>query len=403
MVCTKIITFNYFCDIRLSFFYQNLCLMRKYLLFFAALFLFFNIASAQDGRYELINNMPVYHDSIKSQLTYPLSWSNYKSKNFQKWKKEGRAKLYECALRAPLKCDFDAKTVAVEKKGNYETTKIELNISSFSRVPGYLLIPDGDGHFPAILLLHDHGAMFDIGKEKMVRPIGSDFVAQSEQWIEKCYDSQYVGDYFASHGFVVFVIDALFWGERSNKGGSLYDGQQALASNLFQLGMCWGGMMLYDDIRSAEFLASLPFVDKHRIGALGFSMGGYRSWMVAAATDVITCGASICWMNTTDYLMTLTNNQNKGGSAYSMLLPGIRNYMDYPDVASLACPKPMLFICGTKDKLFPIEGVEMAFDKMRKVWEDRGASELLITDTVDGPHSFSKEMQKKTLDFFINL
>ena len=176
--------------------------------------------------------------------------------------------------------------------------------------------------------------------------------ANADDWAERCYDKQYVGDYLASHGYVVLAVDALFWGERGRKEGVRYDSQQALAANMLQMGMSWGALIVWDDIRSAEFLATLPMVSKDRIGTMGFSMGAHRAWMVSAATDVVKAGAAVCWMNTTDSLMTLTNNQNKGGSAYSMIIPGIRNWMDYPHVASIACPKPMLFINGLRDKLF---------------------------------------------------
>ena len=40
--------------------------------------------------------------------------------------------------------------------------------------------------------------------------------------------------------------------------------------------------MTYDDIASTDFLASLNVVDSDRIGCIGFSMGAYRSWMLAA-------------------------------------------------------------------------------------------------------------------------
>ena len=184
-----------------------------------------------------------------------------------------------------------------------------------------------------------------------------------------------------------------------NKGAD-YDGQQAFASNLMQMGMNWAGVMTYDDLRSVEFLASLPQVDKERIGALGFSMGAHRSWMLAALTDLVKAGAAVCWMNTTEYLMTLTNNQNRGGSAYAMLVPGLRLWMDYPDVASIACPKPMLFFNGSRDKLFPLAGAEDAYRILREVWESQGAGERLVTKLWDSPHFFSKAMQKETLEFF---
>ena len=236
----------------------------------------------------------------------------------------------------------------------------------------------------------------------MVRPFGveASVLADADDWAEKCYDKQYVGDYLASHGYVVLAVDALFWGERGRKEGVRYDSQQALAANMLQMGMSWGALIAWDDIRSAEFLASLPMVHKDKIGTMGFSMGAHRAWMVSAATDVVKAGAAVCWMNTTDSLMTLTNNQNKGGSAYSMIIPGIRNWMDYPHVASIACPKPMLFTNGKKDKLFPVEGVEAAYDTMRKVWDSQGAGEHLQTKLYDLPHFCSKEIQKAILDFF---
>lgn len=58
------------------------------------------------------------------------------------------------------------KVIATEKRKGYEVQKIVFNVSEYSRVPAYLLVPEGKGPFPAVLLLHDHGAHFTIGKEK---------------------------------------------------------------------------------------------------------------------------------------------------------------------------------------------------------------------------------------------
>jgi dienelactone hydrolase len=292
--------------------------------------------------------------------------------------------------------------IDTEQRNGYRAEKILFSVSEYSRVPAYLLVPDGNGPFPAVLLLHDHGAHFSIGKEKMVRPFGveASVLADADDWAEKCYDKQYVGDYLASHGYVVLAVDALFWGERGRKEGVRYDSQQALAANMLQMGMSWGALIAWDDIRSAEFLASLPMVHKDKIGTMGFSMGAHRAWMVSAATDVVKAGAAVCWMNTTDSLMTLTNNQNKGGSAYSMIIPGIRNWMDYPHVASIACPKPMLFINGLRDKLFPVKGVESAFSTMQDVWKSQSVENLLTTKFYDLPHFCSKEIQDDILEFF---
>lgn len=373
-------------------------------LLFASL-LSLSTASAQtnSAAYEVTGNMPVFYQQMKQQLTYPLAWGKAEEKDFAKWKAQARHVLAECMQNLqPAPKAYAMEVTDREQRDGYEARKIRFNLFEWSRVPAYLLVPEGKGPFPAIVLLHDHGAHFSIGKEKMVRPfhVAPEVMEDADQWASQCYDGQYVGDYLARHGYVVLALDALFWGERGRKEGTSYDAQQALASNFLQMGASWGAFINVDDMRSAEFLASLPFVDKERVGSLGFSMGAYRSWMLAALTDVVRASASICWMNTTEHLMTLTNNQNKGGSAYAMLIPALRRYLDYPHVASIACPKPTLFFNGTQDKLFPIEGVRDAYREMETVWKSQGASDHLVTKLWDEKHFFNKEMQKETLEFF---
>lgn len=359
------------------------------------------IAFAQKG-YEIQNDMPLFYRQLKESLTYPMAWGNSSIKDFKEWRAEARKTLLDCMQPAPPAIPFDMEVTATEQRSGYTAKKIVFNVSGYSRVPAYLLVPEGKGPFPAVLLLHDHGAHFSIGKEKMVRPFGVEdsVLADADEWAEKCYDKQYVGDYLAANGYVVLSVDALFWGERGRKEGVRYDSQQALAANLLQMGMSWGALIVWDDIRSAEFLAELPAVDKNKVGVMGFSMGAHRAWMVSAATDVVKAGAAVCWMNTTDSLMTLTNNQNKGGSAYSMIIPGIRNRMDYPHVASIACPKPILFINGLRDKLFPVDGVKSAFSTMNDVWKSQSAEQDLTTKFYDLPHFCSKEIQADVLEFF---
>lgn len=377
----------------------------KYLSTFLLLLSAWLTASAQTDStaYEVTGNMPVFYRQMKQQLTFPLAWGTAEETDFDAWKVRARNRLMECMENiSPAPEAYDLEVTDRERRDGYEARKIVFNLSGWCRVPAYLLVPDGQGPFPAIVLLHDHGAHFSIGKEKMVRPfhVAPEVMKDADQWVDRYYDGQYTGDYLARHGYVVLAVDALLWGERGRKEGVSYDVQQALASNFLQMGTSWGAFIHMDDVRSAEFLASLPFVDKERVGCLGFSMGAYRSWMLGALTDAVRASASVCWMNTTEYLMTPTNNQNKGGSAYAMLVPGLRRYLDYPHVASIACPKPTLLFNGTSDKLFPVEGVNDAYREMESVWKSQGASDRLVTRLWDETHFFNREMQQAVLAFF---
>ena len=354
----------------------------------------------------LIKSMPVFYEQLKDSLRMEQ----------EKSMKSGisRERIFATMQMAPpAPADYSYEVIASEQRDGYVAQKIAFNINRWERVLAYLLTPDSPTkkYSPAILLLHDHGAHFTIGKEKMVKPFGVDSLtlADADDWVAKCYDGVYVGDELAKKGYVVLSTDALFWGDRapspmpyepSERNKQLYDRQQALASNMLQMGTSWGAWITWDDIRSAAFLAHLPMVNPDKVGCLGFSMGSYRSWMLAALSDDIKASASICWMNDTEHLMTIENNQNKGGSAYSMLIPGIRNIADYPQVASLAAPKPALFFNGTRDKLFPVDGVKASYEVMQKAWAEHGAADKLITKLWDEKHFFNKAQQKEVVEFF---
>jgi hypothetical protein len=82
-----------------------------------------------------------------------------------------------------------------------------------------------------------------------------------------------------------------------------------------------------------------------------------------------------------------------------MIHAGLQNSLDFPDVASIACPKPMMFLCGKQDKLFPLAAINEAYAKMRAVWESRQAGEKLETRIYDVPHLFNQSMQEDAFDW----
>lgn len=355
----------------------------------------------QRENYEFVDDMPRYVEQLKSELTYPMAWSNSATKDFDEWKQSARAKVFECMMAAPKRRDFDMKVIAEEQRQGYKAQKIELWVNAYARIRAYLLIPDGKGPFPAVNVLHDHGAHLFIGKEKMVRPfdVDSAVVADADEWAKKLYDGQFLGDYLAAHGYVVFSADAPMWGERGRKEGVDRKKYDQIAGNMMMLGRDLSAFMTYDDIATTDFIATLQYVDPERIGCAGCSMGGYRAWMLSALSDRIKAGAAICWMTTTASQMS-TNGKKAENGGFANCIPALRQYLDYPHIASLACPKPMLFVNGTRDHLFPVDGVNDAFSTMRDVWKSQGASDNLQTELFDVPHSCGLALQERILKFF---
>ena len=355
-------------------------------------------------KYEFTRNLPVYADSLIKDWTFPLSYENSGIKDFDEWRCVARQKVFDCMLTPPPAPPqgYETKVIAEEQRDGYRAQKLEIRLSRYYTVPALLLIPDGKGPFPAVNALHDHGAHLFIAKEKMIRPLDceEDTVKRDAQaWVENLYEGHFVGDDLARQGYVVLSTDAPLFGERGQQEGARRDRYDMIAGNMMMYGVDLSAYMTYDDLAATEWLARQPFVDASRIGCMGCSMGAYRAWMLAALSDRVKAGVSVCWMVTADEQMGFRYKRTENGG-FANCFPGLRRWMDYPHVASLACPKAMLFINGSQDKLFPVAGVEKAFSQMHTTWKSQGASSRLETELWDMPHSCPLRAQQRMLEFF---
>lgn len=392
-------------------------------------------ANAQDSwGHEYRGELPVYIDSLQSRLDYPLAYRNYirllggvgdvdstvmapstmRGLQQMAWKAAARMKIMECmGVRPPLPEDWDMRLLGEEQRDGYKAQKIEFALSRWYKVKAYLLVPDGkskrksnksEAKYPAVVVMHDHGAHLTIGKEKVVRPFGvsPEVMADADAWVEQLYGGQYLGDYLARNGFVVLAIDMPLWGERGRAEGADRKKYDIIAGNMMMAGVNLCAFTHYDDLASIDFLASLPFVDADRIGVAGLSMGAYRSWMAAALSDKVRAVCAVCWMVSTDAQLTTKYGRKENGG-FANTIPGLRNWLDYPDIASLVAPRRMLIVAGSEDKLFPLPGVEKSFGIMRDVWKAFDASDNLSAHILKQKHEFTKENQRMILEFLKGL
>ena len=159
-------------------------------------------------------------------------------------------------------------------------------------------------------------------------------------------------------------------------------------------------MIAAEDAQLVRWLARHPAVDARRVGVLGFSFGGYRAWQAAALCPEVAAGVAAGWMGRLGDLMRPGGNQLRGQSAFAMLHPALGGRLDYPDVAGLAAPKPMLFLSGRHDRHFPADG-----GRKRRSGTCGGSGRrpargsALGTAITDGAHVFTLAQQARAVAF----
>ena len=257
--------------------------------------------------------------------------------------------------------------------------------------------------FPAVLVLHDHGAWFTIGKEKMVRPVWREDLdslsnvrmqAEAKRWVDKCYHGMFVADSLAKAGFVVLVTDALYWGERAvgTDNKVLKAEQQAFYDkHLEETGEAWFETVLREDKEAIDYLCSLPYVDTTKIFTFGFSMGAYRSWQLAAEDPRVAGCAAANWMTKVRYTGGFITNQ----SSWSMYRP---QEVDYPNIASRVSPRAFLLLYGTRDHVLPEKGTKMAIRMIRRQYKGR----QFRTVAFPADHEFTPEHYQTLLSWLKN-
>jgi dienelactone hydrolase len=331
------------------------------------------------------------------------------------WQAEARKALWEHMAFSPTPVPFDATTVATEACDGYVRETVEFASSRHHRLRCEVLIPEGDGPFPGMVALHDHGGFFTHGREKLVEGMSDDSVLL--QFVGRSYEGRFWASELARRGYVVIVNDAHMWGERRVPDAELPDhvrkklegletgtsewanvinhcvGEMTKGINQMVnwAGMSWMGLVLWDDRRTFEYLRSRQEVDGARIACGGLSGGGWRSTYLFGAEEGIAAGAIAGWMSRLGD-QVLHDHQSHIGLYTS---PDVYRHLDLPDIAAIGAPKPLLVLQCEQDRLFTMDSMKGACEDIQRVYDAWGASGKFEARFYDVPHCLNVKMQEE--------
>lgn len=204
---------------------------------------------------------------------------------------------------------------------------------------------------------------------------------------------QHHGAWFARNGYVCLLIDTLQLGEiEGMHHGTYREGQWWWNSR----GYTPAGVEAWFGMRALDYLCSRPEVDKERIGMTGRSGGGSYTWTVAALDDRVKVAAPVAGI--TDLQNQVVDGAVEGHCDCMFFLNTYR--WDFPQVAALIAPRPLLIGNSDKDTIFPLDGVVRLHAQTRRIYELYGAADHLGLLITEGPHSDTQDLQVPVFRWF---
>jgi hypothetical protein len=274
-----------------------------------------------------------------------------------------------------------ATVLATEKHDGYTLERLVLDLNGIEPVPALLLIPDERAaRAPGLLYIHWHGGMYDLGKEQLL--IGVD---AQPAYAPVC----------AEKGLVTLAIDSWCFGERKHheNGGR---GEQDTFKYMLWNGQVLWGMMMFDEFRAFDYLASRPEVDASHLGVLGMSMGSTKAWWLAALDPRVRVCLDVCCLTDFEELIRI---HNLSGHSIFYFVPSLLKHFHTAQINELIVPRAHLSVNGRLDELTPPAGVERVRDYLMPLYQKYGKPEDCHIELFDCPHQELPQMRQLILEW----
>ncbi len=249
-------------------------------------------------------------------------------------------------------------------------------------LPVYLLtpLPKADKPRPAVVALHGHGGHgYDPVAGRDDRPGVADAIKSAN------YD---YGRQLVRRGYVVAVPCLTPFGRRLGKADS-YGKQDACGITFIRMQLL-GKVLMAENLRdclwAVELLARHEQVDPKRLACVGLSYGGRMTMLTAALEPRIRLAVVSGALNVM---------QERIGGHYScgaQIIPGLLEYGDVPEIASLIAPRPAVWEIGSRDALVSTRWAENALTRMRRAYAAMGMADQLHLDRFEGGHQWSGQV-----------
>jgi len=199
--------------------------------------------------------------------------------------------------------------------------------------------------------------------------------------------------WFAEHGYVCMILDAIQIGEN---GGFHHGTHRKGWWHWYSQGYSPAGVEVWAAMRAADYLQARPEVDSGRLGITGNSGGGTMSWFTGAADTRFKVVVPSCQTGT---MYQHVRDRTIDGHCDCTFWVNTYGW-DFPDLAGLIAPRPLMVCAATEDALFRPYAFRDLVHRARQLYIAYGCDEKLALTEAVTPHGYSPKTRLALFNWF---
>ena len=357
--------------------------------------LFAQSAKAADAGHKYSGPLDGFENKVRMEAFDPIAWTldrhktaplkmTFKAttrKQAENWQKSFRGKVTELIGGFPeTRIPLAPQTLDVTDFPDYRRERFVIETRPGMMLLGVLLTPKNAGSqpFPTVVNVPGHGR----GVDDIIGIDDNGKTQSSEKNIYHDYALQCV-----RQGMAAVAIENMAFGCRRDEkakqkslNGSVC---QPTAGAALLLGETMVGWRVYDVMRTIDWIATRPELDAKRVACMGLSGGGTVTLFSTALDTRIKAAFVSGYLNTfRDCIMSVSH-------CIDNYVPGILNWGEMYDVASLIAPRPLFAESGERDPIFPLKGFLESFSHVQAAYDVFGAKDQTGHEVHAGAHEFS--------------
>jgi dienelactone hydrolase len=300
----------------------------------------------------------------------------------EQWQQQLRAKLTELLGGFPSsRGALNPTSLEIKDFPAYRREKFLFESRPGVVVVGYLLTPSNASKpYAAMICVPGHGRGVD------------DIVGIDEQGRDRTGKPGYQHDFaiqMVERGVAAIAIEPLAFGYRRDARtaakGFNATACEPVAGSALLMGQTVLSWRVWDIMRTIDWIGTRPELDANRVGCMGISGGGTCTQFASALDTRIKVAYVSGYLNTfRDSIMSLSH-------CIDNYVPGILNWAENYDVASLIAPRYFFSEGGDQDPIFPVHATRAAFARVKSTYEVFGVPERAQQQIFSGEHEFHGE------------